>query len=75
MREQASIVSPGSRMGSQFTIIRHVPTSAYRFKITHKPFLIQPQHILNLVQYEDSWIQAVPAPAKLDFSQFGNRSG
>lgn len=46
--------------GSQFTVIHHVPASAYRFRITKKPALIEARHVMNLVKFDDSWIQAVP---------------
>lgn len=45
--------------GSQFTVIHHVPASACSFRITHKPDALQQDDILNLIEYDDSWIQAV----------------
>ncbi len=39
--------------GSQFTAIRHVPASAYRFRIMHKPGLIEATHVLSLVKFEE----------------------
>ena len=52
--------------GSQFTILRHVSASAYRFRIAHKPGLIEATQVLNSIKFEDDWIQAVPPPAKAD---------
>jgi hypothetical protein len=49
--------------GSQFTVIHHVPGSAYRFKITKHPGMIEQRDILNLIHFEDNWIQPVPPPA------------
>lgn len=45
--------------GAQFTIIHTVPSSAYRFRITRKPGLIEERHVLNLIQFDDSWIEVV----------------
>lgn len=45
--------------GRQFTVIHHVPASAYRFRITHNPGVLDPVHVLRLAKYEDSWIEAV----------------
>ena len=49
--------------GSQFTVLHHVPASAYRFRITHTPGTIEERHVLNLIHFEDSWIQPVKPPA------------
>lgn len=48
--------------GSQFTIFHTVPASAYRFRITRTPGVIEERHVLNLIGFDDSWIQAVPWP-------------
>ncbi len=48
--------------GAQFTVIHHVPASAYRFRITQQPGLIEEHHILNLVRFTDDWIQQVVMP-------------
>ncbi len=48
--------------GSQFTVIHRVPHSAYRFKITHHPGLIEERHVLNLIRFDESWIEPVPPP-------------
>lgn len=45
--------------GSQFTVIRRVPLSAYRFRITKKPMTLEEQHVLKLVNFDESWIQEV----------------
>lgn len=50
--------------GSQFTIIHHVPASAHCFRITRRPGMIEAQHVLRLIQYDDSWIEAVPRPTQ-----------
>lgn len=49
--------------GSQFTVIHHVPSTVHCFRITHRPGVIEARHVLNLIQYDDSWIQAVPRPS------------
>src|ERR1019366_6720582 len=46
--------------GSQFTVHHHIPASAYCFRISKRPGMITEEHILRLVRFEDSWIQAVP---------------
>jgi hypothetical protein len=46
--------------GGQFTVIHDVPTSANSFRITKRPGLIEEHHVLNLVKFEDSWIQPMP---------------
>lgn len=48
--------------GSQFTIIRRVPLSAYRFRIKKKPMTLEEHHVLNLVNFDESWIQEVKLP-------------
>lgn len=45
--------------GSQFTIIHAVPSSPYRFRITRKPGLVEERHVLNLIRFDDSWIETV----------------
>ncbi|HML94370.1 MAG TPA: hypothetical protein PKC29_02950 [Thermodesulfobacteriota bacterium] len=45
--------------GSQFTVFKSVPASAYRFRITKHPGLIEPQHVLRLIQFNDDWIERV----------------
>jgi hypothetical protein len=51
--------------GKQFTVIHHVPSSAYRFRITKKPGMLEQRHVLNLIKFDDDWIQPVPAPAPI----------
>lgn len=50
--------------GSQFTVFHHVPNSAYRFRINHTPGVIEPQHILNLIHFRESWIEPVTMPLR-----------
>lgn len=45
--------------GAQFTVIKHVPGSAYKFRITRHPGLLEPQHVLNLVRFRDDWVERV----------------
>ena len=45
--------------GAQFTVIRTIPGCAIKFVIEHQPRLIEPQHILNLVRYNDDWIRII----------------
>lgn len=48
--------------GSQFTVIHHVPASAYRFRIMHTPGIIEEHHVLRLIRFKDNWIQQVIMP-------------
>jgi hypothetical protein len=45
--------------GSQFTIFHHVPASAYNFRFTKRPGLVEESVILDLIKFEDSWIEEV----------------
>ena len=45
--------------GSQFTVIHHIPASAYRFRIMHTPGIIEEHHVLRLIRFRDDWIQQV----------------
>jgi hypothetical protein len=45
--------------GAQFTIFKAVPASAYKFRITRNPGLIEPQHVLRLIRFNDDWIVRV----------------
>jgi hypothetical protein len=45
--------------GSQFTVIRRVPGSAYKFRIVRHPGLLEAQHVLNLVRFKDNWVERV----------------
>jgi len=45
--------------GSQFTVIKNVPGSACRFRIKKNPGLIELQHVLNLVKFEENWIERI----------------
>jgi hypothetical protein len=49
---------------AQFTVIHHVPTSAYRFRINRKPMILQQHHVLQWAKYEDSWIEPVTVAEK-----------
>jgi hypothetical protein len=42
--------------GSQFTIIRPIPASARRFKITHNVPTVMPDTVLASIGYRESWI-------------------
>jgi len=57
--------------GRQFTVIHHIPASAYRFRIAHRPGVLEERHVLNLIKWEDNWIQAVPAPSIIPIQQTG----
>lgn len=45
--------------GSQFTVIKQVPGSAYKFRITKRPGIIDPQRILASVGFDEKWIERV----------------
>jgi len=45
--------------GSQFTIHKLVPGSVYKFRIIRKPGLIEMEHVLNLIHFQDDWIRRV----------------
>jgi len=49
--------------GGQFTAIRNVPSSCYRFRIKKRPGLIEEQHVINLCGFQDDWIVPVAAGA------------
>ena len=51
--------------GSQFTVLHHVPASAYRFRINRTPGTISEKHVLRAIGFEDSWIEPVAAPLRL----------
>lgn len=42
--------------GSQFTILRHVPASARRFRINPNVPLVQPESILAAIRFNPDWI-------------------
>ena len=46
--------------GSQFTIIRQIPGSARRFRITANVPIVDPAAILAHVQFRESWVQIQP---------------
>ena len=48
--------------GSQFTILHHVPASAYRFRINRTPGVLTEQGVLETVGFEENWIEPVPPP-------------
>jgi hypothetical protein len=48
--------------GSQFTIFHHVPASAYRFRINRTPGVIEEKHVLNLIGFNESWIEPIDSP-------------
>ncbi len=45
--------------GSQFTVIKTIPGSIRRFKIKRHPGLIEPDKILEAIDYSDEWIEYV----------------
>ncbi len=45
--------------GAQFTVIKRVPGSAYKFRIVRHPGLLEPQHVLNLVRFRENWVERV----------------
>lgn len=45
--------------GSQFTILHSVPESAYRFRINRTVPVIEEQHVLQLIRFNDDWIEPV----------------
>jgi len=45
--------------GSQFTVIKKVPGSAYKFRIRRNPGLVAPRHILRLIRFKPNWIEKV----------------
>lgn len=46
--------------GSQFTVLKHIPASVYKFRIKKNPGMIEEQHVLALVQFKEDWIERVP---------------
>lgn len=45
--------------GAQFTVIKTIPGSAYRFRIKRHPGILEPQHVLNLVHFKEDWIERI----------------
>ncbi len=43
--------------GGQFTIIRHVPGCAIKFKIVKNPPMLEQVQILKQIGYSDDWIE------------------
>jgi len=50
--------------GSQFTVIHHVPTSAYRFRIVRRPGVVPEDYVLKMVCFDESWIEPVTMPSE-----------
>jgi hypothetical protein len=50
------------RHGSQFTVLHHVPPSAYRFRIRKMPTILEKRHVLQLATFRDDWIEPVTMP-------------
>jgi len=46
--------------GGQFTIHKTVPGSVCKFRIARHPGLIEPQQVLQLIRFKDSWIERIP---------------
>jgi hypothetical protein len=42
-----------------FTVIHHVPASAYRFRIKRKPGMLSEAQVLRLARFEPEWIEPV----------------
>ncbi|MCY4146405.1 MAG: hypothetical protein OXF90_08085 [Chloroflexi bacterium] len=45
--------------GSQFTVHRDVPHSARKFKITRSVPLVEPDVVLDYIQFRDNWVEIV----------------
>lgn len=45
--------------GAQFTVKRHVPGSAVRFRINRTPPIVEMEHILRLARYSDDWVEII----------------
>lgn len=45
--------------GAQFTIIKHIPGSAVRFRIKDVPTTIDRDEILDLIEFSSDWIEVV----------------
>lgn len=45
--------------GSQFTVKRHVPGSAIKFKINKTPPIIELEQVLKLAKFKEEWIEIV----------------
>lgn len=45
--------------GSQFTVIKQVPGSAYKFRIVRHPGVLEAQRILDLIGFQDDWVERV----------------
>ncbi|MEW6212533.1 MAG: DNA cytosine methyltransferase [Acidobacteriota bacterium] len=41
-----------------------VPESAYRFRINRTPGVIEERHVLQLIRFDDSWIEPVEWPPR-----------
>jgi hypothetical protein len=56
--EHCFTYQPGS---AQFTVMHRIPASAYRFRIAHKPGMLEQEHVLRLTGFQDDWIVPVSA--------------
>lgn len=45
--------------GSQFTLLKQVPGSACKFRIARNPKIIEKCHVLELIGFEDDWIERI----------------
>ena len=45
--------------GSQFTIIKQIPSSALMFRVVKSPPILEVHQVMNLIEYKDDWIQKV----------------
>lgn len=45
--------------GSQFTVIKPIPGSAYKFRINRRPGILETQHVLRLSGFRDDWVERI----------------
>lgn len=45
--------------GAQFTVIKPIPGSAYKFRIKHHVGMLAMEHVLRLVQFKEDWVEKV----------------
>lgn len=45
--------------GGQFTVVHHIPASAYRFRIARRPGMLAEEQVLRLTRFEENWIEPV----------------
>jgi hypothetical protein len=47
--------------GAQFTVHKDIPASLTRFRIKKHPGMLDPEHVLRLVKFNEDWIERVGA--------------